>query len=266
MIPGAIFAVLLVVIIAAASLLLRSEWKRFRLDRSPGKPPKLEEAALDRWNARVVVLVAAMSVMGALLAWWASATFADAQLLDQRSLQQTNQYQTTKAIEDSKIAFGARLTQIYEQHTVAESNLYTQAAAAWSRGNERLALALEAEARVEGAQERVLDPGFLHYSPGFPGSGGAVAYSVSEQETNAVFESQDLRTLDPAHVAVVEASAASARARGETIVLGTVLIFAGVFFFTLAYLGGRHRRVRAFAPGILGAVGALVVVVVATLT
>ena len=257
---------MLALIIAAASLLLRTEWRRFRVDRSPGKPPKLEEAALDRWNARVVVLVAAMSVMGALLAWWASATFADAQVLDQRALQQTNQYQTTKAIEDSKIAFGARLTQIYEQHTVAESNLYSQAAAAWSRGNERLALALEAEARVEGAQERVLDPGFLHYSPGFPASGGAVSYSVTEQATNALFESQDLRTLDPSHVALVESNAASTRARGEIMVLGTVLIFAGVFFFTLAYLGGRHRRVHTFTPGILSAAGALAVVLVATLT
>jgi hypothetical protein len=261
-----IFAALLALIIVAATLLLRTEWQRYRVDRSPGKPPKLEEAALDRWNARVVVLVAAMSVMGALLAWWASATFAGAEELDQRALQQTNQYQTTKAIEESKIAFGAGLTQIYEQHTVAESNLYTQAAAAWNQGDRALALALEAEARVEGAQERVLDPGFLYYSPSSPGSGGAVPYSVAEQETNALFGNQDLRTLDPAHVARVEADAASTRARGETIVLGTVLIFVGVFFFTLAYLGGRHRRVRAFVPGILGVVGALAVVVVATLT
>jgi hypothetical protein len=265
-IPGVLFAALVGGLLAGCALLFRSERRRRRVDPAPSRPPTLEEAGLDGWNAHVVEIVAALSIVGAFLAWWASTSFAAAAELGQRALQETTRYQTVQSVQDSKIAFGSRLTQQYQDHTVAESTLYARAGAAWRKGDTDAALLLEAEARVEGAQERAFDPGALYYSPDSPGPDGKVHYSTAEQETTAVYGNQDLRTLDAAHVAVLQGSAETDRTRGERTVLGDVFIFGAVFFLTLAYLGARSRRLLWLVPGILAVTGALVTTLLATLT
>lgn len=235
------------------------EWRRYQADKSPGPPPTPEEASLDRWNAGVVMLVAGLSVIGALMAWWASSDFSNASDISQQALQESTQYQTVKAEQDGYVQYDARLDQEYQSHTIAESSLYSQAAAAWGKDNSTSAMSLEAQARVEGAQERALDPGFVCYYPSSFGSAGQVGFNISQEEASELINpctqpDQDvttLRTSDPAHVNALDAQAKTERDRAAQVVLAGAFAIVSVFFLTLAYLGWRHKRLRFLAPGVL---------------
>jgi Arc/MetJ-type ribon-helix-helix transcriptional regulator len=254
-------------------LLLRLEWRRYRADRSPAPPPDPEEAALDRWNAGVVMLVAGLSIVGAVMAFWASGKFSSASDLSQQAVQEVTQYQTVKAEQDGYVDFGARLSEDYQEHTAAESNLYSEAAAAWAAGETTEAAALEADARVEGAQERALVTGFVCYWPSYRGAGGSVVYDVpalraSEVELPCVQPGQDpsaLRTLGNAQADALAQTAANNRAEAQQIVLGGAFLIAAVFFLTLSYLGWRHRRARSLASGVVAMAVALGISIVAAL-
>ena len=253
--------------------LLRLEWRRYKADRSPAPPPDPEEAALDRWNAGVVILVAGLSVVGALQAFWASGQFSTASNLSQQAVQEVTEYQTVKAEQDSYVDFGARLSEVYQEHTVAESILYSEAAAAWSQGNDSQARALEAQARVEGAQERALIPGFVCYWPSSRGAGGSVVYDeaglrAGEVESPCVQPGQDptaLRTLGNAQAGALESTAAQDRTTAQEIVVSGAFVIVAVFFLTLSYLGWRHRRARSLATGVVAMAVALAVTVLAGL-
>jgi hypothetical protein len=219
------------------------------------------------------MLVAGLSVVGAILAFWASSQFSAASGLTQQAVQEVTQYQTVKAEQDGYVDFGARLNEIYQEHTVAESTLYSEAAAAWAKNEPTQARALEARARVEGAQERALIPGFVCYWPSSPGSGGSVLYDqtdlrASEVESPCVQPGQDpsgLRTLDSAHTGALETAAASDRSQAQKIVLAGAFVIVAVFFLTLSYLGWRHRRARSLAAGVVAMAVALGVTVLAAL-
>jgi hypothetical protein len=217
------------------------------------------------------MLVAGLSVVGAILAFWASSQFSSASGQSQQAVQEVTQYQTVKAEQDGYVDFGARLNELYQEHTVAESALYNQAASAWAEGKPSLARSLEAMARVEGAQERALIPGFVCYWPSGRGTGGSVLYDqtelrASEVESPCVQPGQDpsaLRTLDAAHTSALETSAASDRSRAQEIVMAGAFVIVAVFFLTLSYLGWRHRRARSLATGVVAMAVALGVTVLA---
>ena len=271
MIPYVVVAVLAVLLVAATSLLV-AEWRRYRLDRAPAPPPTPEEASLDRWNAGVVMLVAGISISGALLAWWAAADFSAAADASQQALAEAGQYQTVKAEQDGYVDFGARLAESYQEHTVAASQLYSEAAVAWASGQQDVALQLESQARSEAAQARALYPGFICYWPAYGLSrGGRVSFDVAQQKaseaqgacTQADQDPTALRTLAPGAVARVEGSAAADRSKAEDIVLAGALLIVAVFFMTLSYLGWRHRRAHSLTPGVVSVAAALVVCAVA---
>jgi hypothetical protein len=261
----------LAVLLLGGLLLLRLEWRRYRADKAPAPPPTPEEAALDRWNAGVVMLVAGLSVVGAILAFWASSQFSSASGLSQQAVQEVTQYQTVKAEQDGYVDFGARLNELYQEHTVAASALYSQAASAWAEREPTLARSLEAMARVEGAQERALIPGFVCYWPSSRGADGSVLYDhaglrAREVESPCVQPGQDpsaLRTLDAAHTNALEASASSDRSRAQELVMAGAFVIVAVFFLTLSYLGWRHRRARSLATGVVAMAVALGVTVLA---
>jgi hypothetical protein len=219
------------------------------------------------------MLVAGLSVVGAVLAFWASSQFSSASGLSQQAVQEVTQYQTVKAEQDGYVDFGARLNETYQEHTVAESTLYSEAAAAWAQDQPTEARALEARARVEGAQERALVPGFLCYWPSSRGSGGSVLYDqaglrASEVESPCVQPGQDpsaLRALDSGHISALEVAAADDRSRAQEIVLAGAFVIVAVFFLTLSYLGWRHRRARSLATGVVAMAVALGVTVLAGL-
>ena len=263
----------LAVLLLGGGYLLALEWRRFRADRSPAPPPSPEEAALDRWNAGVVMLVAGLSVVGALLALWASSEFSLASDSSQQAVQETTQYQTVKAEQDGYVDFGAKLSETFQEHTVAESSLYTEAAKAWASGERAEALTLEAEARVAGAQERAVYPGFFCYWPSALASNGAVTYDVaahraSEVELPCVQPDQTqtaLQTLDQSHVNALEATAMNDRSTAGEIVLSGAFVIVAVFFLTVSYLGWRHRRARSSTLGVLAIAVALGVAIAAGL-
>jgi hypothetical protein len=261
------------VLVLAGIYLLRLERRRYRADRSPAPPPAPEEAALDRWNAGVVILVAGLSIVGALQAFWASGRFSTASSLSQQAVQEATQYQTVKAEQDGYVDFGARLNEAYQEHTVAESTLYSEAATAWRDDDANQARSLEAQARVEGAQERALVPGFLCYWPSSRGSGGSVLYDEdalrsSEVESPCVQPGQDpsaLRTLGTTQEGALEHMAANDRTTAQEIVLADAFVIVAVFFLTLSYLGWRHRRARSLATGVVAMAVALAVTALAGL-
>jgi hypothetical protein len=264
---AAIVVSLLSVLVAAGAYFLYQEWRRYKLDKEPAPPPTPEEASLDRWNAGVVIVVAGLSVVGALLAWWASSEFSAASSTSLQAVQEAAQYLTVKAEQDSYVSFGERLAATYQEHTVAESELYSEAARARRSGDTYDALQLEAQARVEGAQERAIAPDFLCYWPSGVDSKGAVSYNAqqlagTEQDSPCVQPDQDpasLRTLDQSHVSALEAVAKSDRSNAEEIVLAGAFVIVAVFFMTISYLGWRHRRVRSLAPGVVAMAIALAV-------
>jgi hypothetical protein len=254
-------------LLAIGCWVLLQEIRRYRADRAHAPAPEPEEAALDRWNAWVVMVVAGISVVGALLAFWASADFSAASSASQQAVQEATQYQTIKSEQDGFINFGADLTQTVQEHTVQESTLYTEAAAAWSSGQASLAEQLEADARAQGAVERALISGYTCYWANLPGAGGVMQYNVaelqaSEVESPCVLPGQDsssLRTLDPSHQQALTNSAANDRSHAEAVVLAGALLILAVFCLTVSYLGPKHRRSLAVSPGVVSIAAALVV-------
>ncbi len=258
----------LALLLAVAVFLLVAEWRRYLKDRMPAPPPTPEEASLDRWNAGVVMLVAGISISGALLAWWAASQFSAAANASQQALTEATQYQTVKAEQDGYVDFGARLAESYQEHTVAATQLYSEAASAWSAGQGNVALELETQARLESAQARALYPGFVCYWPFYSSApGGRVDFNVAQEKaseaqgacTQADQDPTALRTLGPAAVAQVEATASSDRGTAEEIVLAGALLIVAVFFMTMSYLAWRHRRAHYLAPGVVSVAAALVV-------
>lgn len=254
-------------LLASGCWVLLQEIRRYRADRAHAPAPEPEEAALDRWNAWVVMVVAGISVVGALLAFWASADFSAASSASQQAVQEATQYQTIKSEQDGFINFGADLTQTVQEHTVQESTLYKEAAAAWSSGQASLAQQLEADARAEGAVERALISGYTCYWANLPGPGGVMQYNIaelqaSEVESPCVLPGQDsssLRTLGPSHQQALTNSAANDRSHGEAVVLAGALLILAVFCLTVSYLGPKHRRSLAVSPGVVSIAAALVV-------
>jgi hypothetical protein len=259
---GYVCLVLAITALGAIVYLLRVEYVRFHADPSPAPPPLPEKAALQPWHARMAMLIAGLSVLGALLVWQASSTFGTASNLSQQVLQDTTQYQTELAVQNSRIEFGARLSLLYQDDLFTETQLYKLARSYRSINNVNEALQLEAEARVDGAQERAFDPGFLYYSP-TASSSGAVTYSPADEETVAEEQNRDLITLDPAHATTIESQVSADRSKGQRIVLATALFVAAVFFLTVANLGWRHRRIRTMIPGVLAVVAGVAVLAVA---
>lgn len=253
---------LAILVLFGAGHLFRLEVLRFRKDPTPAPPLPPEEAAREKWHTHMAILIAALSVLAALNVWLASSAFGGASGLGSQVLQDQTQYQTVLAVQNSRIDFGDRLSQLVQQHLYTEDQLYKVAAADRKAGDTQEAVQLEAEARVEGAQERALNPGFLYYSAETQ-SNGTATFSVPEETTVAKEENRDLIALDPAHLAIIESQVDSDRNEGQQIVLATALFVAAIFFFTVTNLGWRHRRWRTMAPGLLSTAAALGLLVAA---
>jgi hypothetical protein len=239
-----VFAGLLLV---AGLYLLRIEARRYWGDRTSAPPLAPEDAAKDRWSALTADLIAGLSILAALTAWQAAGTFGLASDKTGLALRQTAQYQTRLARVEATIQFDDRLTQLYQQHVMAQQNLYSQADAARAM-NPVFADRLEAEARVEGAQARVLARDFLGFYPSV-GPDGRASFDVASQEQLAKASDADLRTLDQAHIRLLDQQADSIRLSAQNLVLASAMVIAAAFFFTLARLGWKHRRLYAMVPG-----------------
>jgi hypothetical protein len=248
--------VLAILVLLGAGHLFRVELLRFRADPAPAPPLPPEKAALESWHARMALLIASLSILAALNVWLASSAFGGASDLGQQVLQDETQYQTVLAVQNSRIEFGARLSLLYQQHLFTEDQLYNEATADRDVGNTNEALQLEAEARLEGAQERALNTGFLYYSPETTLS-GASKFNVPEEKAVAKEEHRDLIALDPSHLSTIQSEVNGDRNEGQQIVLATALFVAAIFFFTVTNLGWRHHRWRTMTPGLVATAAGL---------
>jgi hypothetical protein len=220
------------------------------------------------------MLVAGLSVAGALIAFWASGEFSSASGLSQQAVQDVTQYQTVNAEQEGYLNFGSRLTETLQEDTVAESSLYSEAATAWQDNQPAQAQALEARARVVSAEQRALSSGFLCYWPETFASNGSINYDVAalrvwELESPCVQPGEDaasLRTLGDAEANALEDSAAHDRSTAQEIVLTGAFVIAAVFFLTLSYLGRKHRRVGPLGVGVVAVAVAVGVSLVAGLS
>jgi hypothetical protein len=222
------------------------EWRRYRVDRSPRPPLSADEREGDPFHTGVAVLIAAVSVAGAVLAFQASTVFGDASELSGRSIQERTQLSKEAGFVDTKIDFGARLATIYQEHLRTVTELERLAAAARAAGDGPRAQRLEADLRVERAATRVIDAGFLGpYRPDV--DDGAVTYDRERLRAREAITNPDLRTLDPA---ATQAEAERARRKGLAL-LGVGALFGLVLLLlTVTNLGPVHRRLRALVPAV----------------
>ena len=238
---------------------------------SPAPPPTPEEAALDRWNAGVVMLVAGLSVVGAIIAFWASSQFSSASGLSQQAVQEVTQYQTVKAEQDGYVDFGARLNELYQEHTVAESTLYCQAAAAWAGGTGRWPAPWRrgTRRRRPGARPHPGVRVLLAFQPGTPAGRSCTTRpgcGPARWSRPACSPARTPRRCAPWTPPIPTPSrpAPPPTAPGaQEIVLAGAFVIVAVFFLTLSYLGWRHRRARSLATGVVAMAVALGVTVLA---
>jgi type II secretory pathway pseudopilin PulG len=263
MTPVGVAMVLLgAVIVVGCLLLVVMEFRRYRRDRVPQPPLDPEVAALDRWHNGITVAIAALSVLGAILAWQASNRFDDAADLSRQAVDESVRYQAIRALSDGRIDFDARLSLIYQEHLRRETSLTTRATELRDAGDPAHAGVLEAEARVEGAIARVIGASFTTYAPTF-NDDGTVVFDREEKAALARSDDSDLRTLDPVNVRAVEHQASLTRQTAQQIVVAGALLIAAMFFLTVADLGWLHRRLYATVPGTLAALAAVAVLFVA---
>ena len=259
-------AVLLVALTAVTVVgclyLVVAEWSRYSKDRAPQPPIDPELAASDRWHNGVTYAIAALSIVGALLAWQASEGFDGAGDLSRQAVDQGVRYQSVRSASDGRIDFDARLALIYQEHLRLERSFYTRADELRAAGDNAGAARLEAEARVEGAQARLIASSFLSYFP-IVAEDGSVSVDRDANAGVARAGDTDLRTLDPANVRAVTQEAGETRRTAQQLVVAGALLIAAMFFLTVADLGWLHRRLLAAVPAALATVAALVILVVA---
>ena len=256
------------VVVAGCVYLVLMEWTRFKRDPSKLPPLDAEVASVDRWHNGVTLAIAALSIVGALLAWRASTDFDAAADLSRQAVDMGVRYQAVRALSDGRIDFDARLSLIYQEHLRAAAAL-TERAGTTRDANAAAGIddtsqvdALEAEARIEGAIARHLAASFLTYSPTIEAD-GSVTY---DRDANAGLEragNADLRTLDPANVRGVAQESSVTRRVAQQLVVAGALFIAAMFFLTVADLGWLHRRLFAAIPAALSAMVALAVLIVA---
>jgi hypothetical protein len=261
--------VLVGVALLAGFVLLAVEGIRYRADREPAPPLEADDAARDRWSAFVLDLVAVLSILGALVTWQATITFGSASDLGTQALRDSARYEASAAKFDSLVEFSARLTQLYQQHSVAAARLFEQATTVRSGGNSPLADLLESEARVEGAQARALSSGFLLVAPQpSPDAANVVSETFDRVAAAQVARDSepDLRTLGQAHLQALTTQAVTVRDRAQKLLLAAGLIAVAIFWWTVARLGWRHRRLTSAVPGVAAMLASYFLLVVAAVS
>lgn len=250
------------VITVGCGYLVLAEWTRMRRDRTPLPPLDPEVAATDRWHNAVTLAIAALSIIGAVMAWDASNQFDSASDLSREAVNESVRYQSVRALSDGRIDFDARLTLLYQEHLRAEASYYEKATAARNTSDTVHAGQLEAEARVEGAVARLFSASFLTSFPTI-NADNSVTYDRQAQLALARADDSDLRTLDPASVRTISVESSQTRRVAQQLVVAGAMFIAAMFFLTVADLGWLHRRLLGAFPAFLAAFAGLGILFVA---
>jgi hypothetical protein len=216
----------------------------------------------DAFRIRVAVLIAIVSIAGAVGAWRASVSSIHAAALDQEGEQQLVQQEQRKAALVGKVANDLQLLARYQGHVKSWRILSTQADRMRPR-NEDLAQSFEAQAQGELSQARALRPFFEAATPDFGDERGTVAYDPAFVLRNLEEGDPDLAVLRPD-----ETFEEAHDAHGKTVdLVGVVALFiASVFMLTVAQFTRRGLRELFAVAGILVMVAGFVLFAVVEAT
>ena len=187
------------------------------------------------------LVIAAVSILGAVVAWRASIVSSNASNLDQRATQELAHQEQLLATHRGQVNEDLRLLAIYQEHGKLRQTMLEQAGRL-RNSNPALAHALEIRAQGEGAIVRMLQGLFLGFYPTLDEKGRA-DYDRSTALEFLAERDSELKNLRPNQLAV---EAETTRREGENLTGIAAILVAALFFLTLAQLAQPQLR-RTFA-------------------
>jgi hypothetical protein len=229
------------------------------METPPPSDPEPPHGHSDSFRIRVAVLIAVVSIAGALVAWRASLASIHAAALDQDAEQQLVQQEQRRAALEGQVANDLQLYGRYQEHIKAWRLLSAQADRIRSH-NPDLAITLGAQAQNELGLARTLRPFFQAGLPDFGDDNGTVVYDPQFVLRNLFTGDRELAVLDPDEV-FEEAD----DAHGKTVDLVAIvaLLIAAIFLLTLAqFVRSNNRRLLAGAGAVVALAGIVLFVLV----
>jgi hypothetical protein len=204
----------------------------------------------------VGVLIAVVSILGAVVVWRASVDSSDASDLGQQGIQQLILQQQKRGDIEAGVARDFRLFADYQEHVMNWRQLLAQADRAAS-SQPALAVALREQARRELFEARTIRPLIQPFDrPDFGDASGVVSFDPARQAR--ALEDSDLELTGLRPDLSFEAERAGHR-RALHLVGDAVLFAAALLFLTLAQVARRGAR------GIFAVAGVAVMLVATVL-
>jgi hypothetical protein len=214
---------------------------------------RAEQAGLerDRFRTWVAILIAGVSILGAVVAWRGALVANEAGIDDQVYIQQLAEQQQEIALLTSRVDEDVRQVGPYAEHVRAAQVLEAQAVAAQAKYPDlALKLRLDAKSELALAEERrrFITAGLTEITsdPNNP-----VKYDRDASLRDAEQRDSELQKLHPD---VTIAVATKLHTKSQYLVALVTLFVASLFFLTLAQFAGTGPR-RIFAgAGVLVAI------------
>ena len=198
------------------------------------------KSATDRFRTRVAILIALVSIMGAVVAWRASEASELASNLDQDATQQFVQREQILGQLDEDVMQDVRLLGAYQEHVKAWKELERSANAASGAAAETL----RRRAQEERALARTLYLLFQTWYPSHPEENGDVAFDRDAARAWMRDGNDDLATLAPE---ATDARADAAHEKTVNLVALAALLVGALFLLTLAQMA--RTTIRAVYAG-----------------
>ena len=198
------------------------------------------KSATDRFRGRVAILIAFVSIMGAVVAWRASEASELASNLDQDATQQFVQREQILGQLDEDVIQDMRLLGSYQEHVKAWKELDRAAAAATGGAADDL----RRRAQEERALARALYLLFQTAYPTDPEENGDVAFDREFAQRVMRDGNDDLATLAPE---ATDARADDAHEKTVNLVALAALLVGALFLLTLAQMA--RPTIRALYAG-----------------
>jgi len=203
------------------------------------RPPPAEALPVrtDRFRAWVRVLIAVVSILGAVVVWRASMESSNASDRTQQGTQQLILQQQKRGSIEAGVARDFRLFMDFQEHVMGWRQLLTQADAA---DDPALAAGLRAQARHELSAARHIRPLIQNFDrPDYGDADGVVQFDPGVQARALAEADLELTGLRPD---LAFADADEAHDRSLQMVGIAVLFAAALLFLTFAQVARRGAR------------------------